>query len=166
MRKAMNNSPNEFQVKKSWQQFLKTPEASELKTTKKNSDLLHREVLAGDLDYSCQALQLAARTLRDALDLKPVATVTQTKVAPQPELTQAELDSQDPHFPVKLPSESGWSFERRASEYRAIKQRELEYQQRHQPQIWKPNPAQVIEQNMARAVMAARRQNYMRETKS
>jgi hypothetical protein len=151
-------TPTDEQIKTAWIAFSKTPEFAELQPTKKNSDLLNREVLASGSEYSCEALQNSAHVLRDALDLKPTATVTQTPVAaPTPE--------PDPNFPKQGGLESDWAFAQRVQQYRFAKLREEDYQRRHQSTPWVPNAAKQLEINMSRAVMAARRQNYMSETK-
>lgn len=124
----MSDTPNDFEVKEAWQKFLKTPEAAELQHTQKNSNLLHREVLAGDLDYSCKALQLAARKLHDALDLKPSQTSRAADVSTPREAsvvtaqaksdTEAYDESKDPNFPRRAPHEPGHIYQGRVNFYR------------------------------------------------
>jgi hypothetical protein len=69
----MTNTPNEFEVREAWQKFLLMPEARDWYHSWRNAGLVQAEVLAGDLPYTSNALLLAFRKLKDALD-KPEPT--------------------------------------------------------------------------------------------
>jgi hypothetical protein len=106
----MTNTPNEFEVREAWQKFLQMPEARDWYHTRRNAGLVQAEVMAGDLPYTANALLLAYRKLKDALDreMQPVPN------PPKVESTPADADPAEAEkawvteLEKSLPGENSW----------------------------------------------------------
>jgi hypothetical protein len=133
----MTNTPNQHDVQQAWQQFLAMPEAATFHRTNRNAGLLQSEVLAGDLPYSANALLLAFRKLRDALD-KPAPTPIPT----EPPIAVAEVREEDlPDYPVRGSMENGWKYEQRVTVWREARAQQA-WKTRENKRLAQQPPAQ------------------------
>jgi hypothetical protein len=106
----MTNTPNEFEIREAWQKFLQLPEARDWHHTRRNAGLVQAEVMAGDLPYTANALLLAFRKLKDALDVEkqPVPSPPIVKSAPA-EADPAEAEKAwITELEKPLPGENSW----------------------------------------------------------
>jgi hypothetical protein len=104
------NTPNEFEIREAWQKFLQMPEARDSYHTRRNAGLLQAEVMAGDLPYNANALLLAYRKLKDALDVEPQPVPNQPRVESAPaEADPAEAEKAwVTELEKPLPGENSW----------------------------------------------------------
>jgi hypothetical protein len=130
-------STAEYDVQHAWKQFLAMPEATTFHRTNRNASLLQSEVLAGDLPYTANALLLAFRKLKDALD-KPAPT----PIPIEPPIAVAEVREEDlPDYPVRGSLENGWKYQQRLTAWRE-RRKQREWREQENQRLLNTPPAQ------------------------
>jgi len=153
------NAPNESEVREAWQTFLQMPEASGWYHTRRNAGLLQSEILAGDLPYTADALLLAFRKLKDALD-KPAPT----PIPAEPPIAVVEVREEDlPDYPVRGSLENGWTYQQRLTAWRE-QRKQREWRDSENARMLAQLPAEsTIRQTQAEQKLVAEQQRRFRE---
>jgi hypothetical protein len=151
------NAPNEFEVREAWQKFLQMPEASDWYHTQRNAGLLQAEVLAGDLPYTANALLLAFRKLKDALDVKQQPVPIPPPVETAPAVDESTL----PGYPVRGGLESGWSYQNRLTAWREARAQKAWRDSENARMLAQPPAESTLRRTRAdRKLVAEQQQNY------
>jgi hypothetical protein len=153
----MTNTPNEFEVREAWRKFLQMPEARDWYHTRRNADLVQREILAGDLPFTAASLLLAYRKLRGALDRESQPVPNPPPVESAPTVDESSL----PGFPIRGGLEDGWSYQNRVTAWREARaQRAWRDSENARMLTQPPAESTLLRTRTERKLVAAEQQRY------
>jgi hypothetical protein len=156
------NTPNEFEIREAWQKFLQMPEARDWYHTRRNAGLLQAEVMAGDLPYTANALLLAFRKLKDALEVKQQAVPTPPPVESAPTVDESSL----PGYPVRGGLEDGWSYQNRLTAWREARAQKAWRDGENARMLAQPPAESTVRRTRAERKLLAEQQQRYRDRQS
>jgi hypothetical protein len=157
------NAPDESEVREAWRKFLQMPEARDWYHTRRNAELVQREVMTGGLPYTAASLLQAYRKLRDALDVKqqPVP-IPPPAVVPETVVDESTL----PGYPIRGGLEDGWSYQNRVTAWREARAQKAWRDSENARMLAQPSAESTLRRTRAERNLVAAQQQRFRDRQS